>query len=261
MTKVEAADVEPAEARNGIQVIARAASILRALKDQRDGLSLGQIAERVDLPRSTVQRIVGALQKERLLISAGPERGIRLGPELQSLADGSRINLVELIGPYLRDLSRETEETVDLAVLRGNRLIFLDQIPGTHRLRAVSSVGDVFPLTTTANGKACLALMTDDAMMKVATKEWEETGTTRSAKSLLAEIRKVRRTGLAFDEDEHTSGISAIGLAFTDPLGSLYAVSIPVPTARLAVKRAALCDALRRFGVHMEALLVSLKGT
>ena len=50
----------------GIQVIARAARILRELENEHDGLSLGQIAKRVGLPRSTVQRIVGALTEEHL---------------------------------------------------------------------------------------------------------------------------------------------------------------------------------------------------
>ncbi|MEP5153633.1 helix-turn-helix domain-containing protein, partial [Planktotalea sp.] len=64
--------------RNGIQVISRAAAVLRCLKDYPQGLSLGQIATEVSLPRSTVQRIVGALQSERLLISNVTGGGVRL---------------------------------------------------------------------------------------------------------------------------------------------------------------------------------------
>lgn len=59
----------PENGRNSIQVIGRAAAILRALKDNQSGLSLGQIAREVALPRSTVQRIVAALHQERLVIS------------------------------------------------------------------------------------------------------------------------------------------------------------------------------------------------
>ena len=47
--------------KKGIQVIARAAAVLRALENEPAGLSLGKIAQRVDLSRSTVQRIVDAL--------------------------------------------------------------------------------------------------------------------------------------------------------------------------------------------------------
>ena len=51
---------EKSESRSGIQVIARAAAVLRELKGNTSGMSIGQIAERLELPRSTVQRIVGA---------------------------------------------------------------------------------------------------------------------------------------------------------------------------------------------------------
>ena len=61
------------QARSQIQVIARAAAILRTLENQAAGLSLGQIAQRVNLARSTVQRIVAALQAEKLLASKDPD--------------------------------------------------------------------------------------------------------------------------------------------------------------------------------------------
>ncbi len=54
--------------KSGIQVIARSAAILRTLRAHPDGVNLGQTATNVDLPRSTVKRIVGALQTERLEI-------------------------------------------------------------------------------------------------------------------------------------------------------------------------------------------------
>ena len=58
--------------KSQVQVIARAAAILRALEDENSGLSLGQIAQRVSLARSTVQRIVAALSAEVFVIAAGP---------------------------------------------------------------------------------------------------------------------------------------------------------------------------------------------
>ena len=66
---------ERREDKSQVQVIARAATILRALEEQPAGLSLGQIAQRVDLARSTVQRIVAALAAEKLLIAASPTKG------------------------------------------------------------------------------------------------------------------------------------------------------------------------------------------
>src|SRR3954453_6750523 len=86
--------------RGGIQVIARAAAILRALEDEPAGLSLGQIARRVALARSTVQRIVAALAAEKLVMSASPSGRVRLGPTIQRLAAAARTDFVALARPF-----------------------------------------------------------------------------------------------------------------------------------------------------------------
>jgi DNA-binding IclR family transcriptional regulator len=247
-------EADIAEARNGIQVIARAASVLRALKGSQTGMSLGQIAERVDLPRSTVQRIVGALQAERLVIASSAGAGIRHGPELQSLAESAHYNIAETIRPLLQELSRNTGETVDLSILRGNILIFIDQITGTQRLRAVSSVGETFPLTTTANGKACLSLMDDDAVERLARAEWARANIKRDMSEFLQQIAQVRQQEVAFDRDEHTPGISAVGIAFKDWKGDFYGVSIPTPSTRFKEGEASLTAAILKLRRDVEAL-------
>ncbi len=61
--------------RGGVQAIARAASVLRALGARGQGMSLSEIAAAVDLPRSTVQRLVQALQQERLVETGTPGAG------------------------------------------------------------------------------------------------------------------------------------------------------------------------------------------
>ncbi|PRC54879.1 IclR family transcriptional regulator, partial [Mycobacterium sp. ITM-2017-0098] len=82
-------------------------------------------------------------------------------------------------------VARATGETVDLSVLRGRQMWFIDQIESAHRLRAVSAVGGRVPLHDTANGKAALALMAD----------------TEVPDALLPEIGEVRRSGIAYDRD------------------------------------------------------------
>lgn len=241
--------------RGGIQVIARAAAILRALKQDPSGLSLGQIAERVDLPRSTVQRIVGALTAERLVISNTRGSGLRLGPELASLAEAARFNIVERCRLLLSELAQSTGETADLSVLRGSAMIFLDQVPGTHRLRTVSSVGEAFPLTTTANGRACLAALPEDEAARLVRDEWKRKGTKGDLDRFLAMLEEIRRTGLAYDIDEHTDGISAIGFAFADLSGDLHAVSVPIPSTRFAEKRAEVERAIRTTAKHLREMV------
>ncbi len=244
--------------KQGIQVIARAAAILRVLKGQPSGLSLGQIAERVALPRSTVQRIVAALQAEQLVVPASREGGIRLGPELRVLAEAARLNLVERLHPLLRDLSEQTGETVDLALLKGRELVFIDQIPGNQRLRAVSSVGESFPLANTANGKAALALLPESEAQKLICAELgerlDQQEAERQGRALMAALIAIRQRGYAIDAEDHTNGISAIGSAFRTMSGSIYAISVPVPTSRFECKKRQMITELLRLAQPVSEL-------
>lgn len=236
--------------RGGIQVIERAARILRALKQDQSGMSLGQIAEAVDLPRSTVQRIVGALQNERLIIAGANGGRLRLGPEINSLAEATRYNIVDICRRLLSELSQETGETADLSVMRDDTMVFLDQIPGSHRLRTVSAVGDTFPLTSTANGRACLARLDTACARQLIRAEWDRLAVKADLDAFCEQLAETRKTELAYDLDEHTMGISAVGIAFRDWMGELYAISVPVPSSRFIEVRSRVEDALVRTARH-----------
>ncbi|MBU2865804.1 IclR family transcriptional regulator [Pacificibacter marinus] len=231
--------------KGGIQVIARSAAILRALKDQPNGMSLGQIATATSLPRSTVQRIVAALQTERFIISVANGGGLKLGPELGALAEATHYNIVEQCRIFLSELSQATGETADLSVLRGNKMIFLDQVPGTQRLRAISSVGDVFPVTTTANGRACLAMLPREDAHKLAAQEWARQNVRPDVIKFDRMLNEVAENGIARDVDDHTDGISAVGFAFEDWTGNIHAISVPVPTSRFSRQSAEIETAIR----------------
>ena len=234
MNQTKRNQVETVERRGSIQVIARAAAILRALEGETKGLTLGQIAQKVQLARSTVQRIVDALSAEQLLIPATPTAGVRLGPTLVRLASSAAVEFDQIIRPLITGLSQSLGETVDLSVLKRDLAVFTDQIQGAHRLRAVSAVGDTFPLHCTANGKAMLSLLPQDRIDYLLSRpltRFTDNTTTKQA-ALLSQIKTCQRTHVAFDREEYTEGICAVGTAFTDPVGRIAAISIPVPTTR-----------------------------
>src|SRR5919205_1721913 len=186
-------------ANGGVQVIARAAQILRALDGEPHGLSLSQLSERLDLPRSTVHRVVTALSTEGLLASASPNGRVRLGPEIARFALPSRRELRLELRPHLQRLFDRLNETVDCAVLDGDHLRFIDQIAAPHRLRAVSSVGTTFPLHCTANGKAILAELSPDEVARVLpTRLRRCTDSTITVRAeLVEELDRVRETKVA----------------------------------------------------------------
>ncbi len=253
---VTAEPAQKAQGSQGVQVIARAAEILRVLKESNEGFSLGQLAKRVSLPRSTVQRIVNALLAEGLVMAASPEGGLCLGPEIQALAAAGRINVAELLHPILVDLARETGETVDLSIYRDGYVQFLDQVIGSQRLRTVSAVGETFPMLTTATGKATLALLPDDDILAIARRELRLSGNgEKPLRQVIAEVAGIRRRGVAFDLDEHTDGVSAAAVAFKAPSGLVYSISLPVPSHRFAATRDSLVAALERALEQVRAAL------
>jgi DNA-binding IclR family transcriptional regulator len=221
-------------ARHGVQSIARAGAVLRALEAAPDGVTLGELSTAVDLPKSTVHRLVAALTAEELA-AAAPGGRIRLGGGLARLGAASRQSLGNELAPILQQLHAELGETVDLAVLDGTVARFVDQIAAPHRLRAVSAVGAAFPIHCTANGKALLAALPDEHALSLLPPRLERftPSTIVSRKALLVELAQVRRDGVAVDGEEHTEGICAVGAAVLDSAGDpVAAISVPVPTPR-----------------------------
>ncbi len=227
-----------------VQVISRAAHILNAIAENPTGLSLAQIAALSSLSRSTVHRIVVALCRQDFLRATNS--GYKLGPAFLRLADASRSNFEHLIRPHLLELSHGLRETVDLSELTGNTITFIDQVIAPRRLRAVSATGVSFPLHCTAPGKAVLAALDDRSLARVLSDRLERftPSTITDRDALEADLREIRRTGVAYDREEHTLGICAIGSALRAPHGSWYAISVPLPAQRFYGQETRLVDAL-----------------
>jgi DNA-binding IclR family transcriptional regulator len=243
--------------RSGIQVISRAICVLRILENVPEGLSLGEIAKAVSLPRSTVQRIVAALSNEGFLIAASPTAKVRLGPAILQLAASLDFDITKILRPFLRDLAVDVQETVDLSIQRGGSAVFVDQILGKRRLIAMSSTGERFPLHCSANGKALLAALPPEAAKHALARSLREHADfpLRDPDRLSRELEAARTGFVAFDREEHHAGIGAVGTAMNDPAGGLFAISIPVPMTRFRRTEAKLVERLLE---HRSRILAKL---
>jgi DNA-binding IclR family transcriptional regulator len=211
---------------DGIQVLRRAAAALDEIAAAPGQLRLVDLQSRLGLAKSTVRRLLFGLT-EVGFASVDDDGRISVGAHLTGIIATDPAHIVTAFRPTLRRISDATNETVDLSLLRGRRMWFIDQIESEHRLRAVSAVGIRFPLTDTANGKAALALLGPAAIdAELADLDF------RSSERLRAEIATIRRTGVAFDRNEHTAGISAAGVARRIESGAIVAISVPAPTDR-----------------------------
>jgi DNA-binding IclR family transcriptional regulator len=197
------------------------------------------------MPKSTVHRLVSALEKEEFVTPARVGK-IHLGRGVARLGAATRDGLRDQMRPFLLRLHQKLEETVDLSVPDGQTARFIDHIPAPHRLRAVSAVGAAFPLHCTANGKALLAAMPEEELGAVlpARLAAHTPNTITARKELWGELERVRAEGVAYDREEHTVGICAVGAVVEDPYGAAAAISVPVPAQRFVGNDAALARAL-----------------
>lgn len=235
------------ERRHGVQAIARAGAILRALETTPEGLGTSELSTATQLPKSTVHRLVAALAEEDL-VAQGSDGRARLGGGIARLATAGREALSERLRPVLLDLRRRLDETVDLAVLDGASVRFVDQVPAPRRLRATSAVGELFPLHCTANGKALLAAMSREQVEALlpASLERFTPATVVSRAKLIAELEQVGEVGVAFDREENTEGICAAGVGVGG--NAMAAISVPVPAQRFYGREDELAAAVRAAG-------------
>ncbi|WP_048811755.1 IclR family transcriptional regulator [Methylobacillus flagellatus] len=217
---------------HGIQVISKASLILRILAKNPLGLSLAKIAEIAHLPRSTVQRIVKALEEEELVSMLEGRRGFKLGMAFGQLMHETQIDIISVMRPHLERLSSEVNETVVLSSISAQQSNVIYRIVAERDLRVVPTLGSVHSLYTTVDGKLLLAHLKDDEVLQRIGDDYPRlTGQTKDIKDLLKDLAQIRKQGFSIDRNEHINGISAIGVGIDTFLGR-YAIAIVTPSCR-----------------------------
>ncbi len=206
----------------------RGLSVLDAFRPDDTELSLTQIAQRVNLPKSTAHRLVADL-----VVWGGLERtetGLRLGMRLFELGRFVPVQreLAEVARPFLEDLYNITKKTVNLAVLNKTEIVYIEKLEAPNSPTA-SRAGSRLPLHCTALGKAMLAfspLALSDQIIQRGLAAVTERSIT-SVATFRRELAAVRTTRLAFDREELAPGLFCIGTPIFDSRGALLgAISV-----------------------------------
>lgn len=221
-------------------MLRRAAAALDEIAAEPGRLRLVDLGERLGLAKSTARRLLVGLV-EVGLANVDSHGRFSLGERLLGLGSAAGAHVSAIFRPTIERVSRATDgETVDLSILRGQRMWFVDQIESSHRLRAVSAIGIRFPLDVTANGKAALAALDSAEARAFISRLGRD-----AADALRREIAEIQRTGIAFDRGEHTPGISAAAIARRAVGDNVVAISVPAPTERFLEKEQRIVQALR----------------
>jgi len=252
----------------GVQSVARAAAILRALAEPHadgslpaDGLPLAVIAKTTGLSPSTTHRLLRALIGEHLVEQDSSTERYRLGPFAGVLGQGYLSSAgLERAVPILRSLCRQTDESVSLATLHGTTALVVLQEHSPQPLRVDHLAGKELFLHASAMGKVLLAFSPSGiadaaASLGELSRFTPHTITTRQA--LVRELEAVRTRGYATNEGERYDGANGVAVPVLSPTSSNtnFALGIQGPATRLTAERMAeLADICRRAAVDIAAL-------
>jgi DNA-binding IclR family transcriptional regulator len=224
--------------------IDRAIDVLEAVIWAGRETSLAAVAQKTQLPKPTVHRLLSAWVKRRYIALTGHGR-YGPGPQLFTAAGlaNASLDYSRVAQPYLNSLHRVTDDTIHLAILIGGIPIYVDKLDGRRPYRMASQVGMPLPFHSTAIGKAILAMLPEaelDATL-VALRLTPYTSRTLATRhDLNVCLTEVRKQGYALDDEENELGVRCVGApVFGYQQRVLGAVSISAPAAILSLDQAA----------------------
>jgi DNA-binding IclR family transcriptional regulator len=201
-----------------------------------------EAAKATGLSRSATYRIADRLRGWGFLEANPATEALRLGSEAVRLgmAALTSLEVTRLAPPHLRRLADQTKETVNLAVVDGDEVVYIDKEEGTLAVKMSAQLGSRRPLHCTALGKAYLAALAPEELeARLAGLELARftAATITDPAALGAELERVRRRGWAVDDEEVEEGVYCLGAAVRDHRRlAVAAISVAGPAYRLRAR-------------------------
>jgi DNA-binding IclR family transcriptional regulator len=247
----------------GARTLSSVDNALRVLEllGSRPSLRVIEVAEHLDVARSTAHRILTSLLARGFVVQDA-HKIYRPGPAIERFQQSTRARprvTRDLLHPHLEKLASTVGETCHVAVLEGTSTRFVDSVESFHALRVGNRTGMLLPADKTAIGVVLLAELPLATLRSMYPRGL--TGDKREAKQTLQtlerKIRAVRRTGYATNMGESDAGISAVGMCLRDPSGRAFAgIAVAVPTPRF--DRQAVGDLVAAMSRTAEAIKTEL---
>ncbi|WP_269134542.1 IclR family transcriptional regulator [Spiractinospora alimapuensis] len=243
-TNPDDASVDPARGRTGgVQSLDRAFQLLEIMADAGGEVSLSYLADSSGLPLPTIHRIIRSLLTNGYVRQL-PSRRYALGPRLIGLGERASQMLGAWARPHLAHLVEQLGETANLAMLDGDTVVYVAQVPSPHAMRMFTEVGRRVLPHSTGVGKALLAQVPATSTQAILARAGMPAHTERTITTpgdFLTELALVRDQGYATDDGEQEIGVRCIAVPV---LGgpSKTALSISGPESRVTwevVRRAA----------------------
>ncbi len=236
-------DPDPRSRPSAVQSLDRAFALLEIMADADGEISLSQLADSSGLPLPTIHRLI------RTLVDNGyvrqlPSRRYALGPRLIGLGESASRMLGTWARPHLAHLVEELGETANLAMLDGDKVVYVAQVPSPHAMRMFTEVGRRVLPHSAGVGKALLAQLSDNETLSTVSRTGMPPATDRTIttpEAFANEMARVRATGYAIDDGEQEIGVRCVAVPVQGG-PAMMAVSISGPESRVSwdfVERAA----------------------
>jgi IclR family acetate operon transcriptional repressor len=241
---LRAVAAQPKTRSGGINAPRSVVIALRTLEalSQLQPIGVGELSQKIELPKSTVQRTLIALEAAGFAYRSGKPTTWSL--TLKVFQIGSRamrgFDVITVSEPYLAQLRDSTRESVSLVLLDGYQTVIAEHVASPEPVRAHAEIGAAFPMNCTSAGKAFLADADEDFVDEFLS-EPLETLTPRSItdpEKLRAEIQKTARRGYAINSGESRPEVVSVAAAIRDGSNRAIACLVVVgPSARLNASR------------------------
>lgn len=221
-----------------VQSIDRAVGVLNCFSSKRQELRLTEIADELDLNKSTAHGIITTLKYHGLIDQDEETQKYRLGLKLLELGNVVKdsIKIREIAKPYIDEVCNILEETVHLGTLNGIEVVYLDKAESHQSMRIVTTIGSRLPAYCTGVGKAMLAYADEQTILDMLPDEFEKftPNTITDKKQLIEQLKKINTQGYSLDNQEHNLGLTCVAAPIFDNLGNAkYSISVSGPSIRM----------------------------
>jgi DNA-binding IclR family transcriptional regulator len=225
-----------------VTAVDRALDILLCFNEDNPRLSLSQIAEQLNLPKSTTHRHLATLENKHFINRDENTGMYHLGLRFVEMAALilQEAGFQRWTQPHLEHLSAEYGETVDLAVLDGANVIYLQVIERTRGVKIAAAVGQRLPAYCTASGKAFLAFLPEERVREILKEKLTRytENTCVSLPELYKDLHATRERGFAITEQEYEHEINAVAAPILDVSGyPVAAIAVAGPSFRLPLEQ------------------------
>ncbi len=231
------------EGRLYVQSLEKGLAVLMAFDPQHETLNLREMAHAAGISKSAAQRFAFTLERLGYLSKDPVSKRYTLAPRVLELGFQYLLTdrLVERSNPYLLDLNRRCQETLNLARPEGHDMVYVGRFPSFRTMPVYMPLGRRLPMFCTSAGRAYLAALppAEASELIEKTKRLRYTPTTVTDTGELNEmLAQARERGFSVANGEYFQGDLGIGVALRGPAGRpVAAVNISASSARWTLER------------------------